>query len=146
MPVSSHFEIEPLILQVINDLALAGLKTVSDETVMAGVKNVAALLPAVILYSGDGQYSQGIDGGVQTETQYWQISVMVKHINASGSATTASDAGQYMTPVLNALVGNQINANFSPLEIVERPVAHYDQGFAEFPIVLKTSFDVGAGA
>jgi hypothetical protein len=40
----------------------------------------------------------------------------------------------------------QLSADFAPLEIVERPAPKYDQGYAEFPIILKTSFDVGAGA
>jgi hypothetical protein len=71
---------------------------------------------------------------------------MVKHVNNTATQTTASEAGSFMTPILNALVGNQINANFAPLEIVERPVANYSEGFAEFPVILKTSFDVGAGA
>ena len=144
MTITSQFEIEPLILAAISALSLSGV-SVNDETAVAGVTNLVGIAPAVILFSGDGQYSQGIDGALQTETQFWQLSVIVKHIKA-GAETTASRAGTIMTPILAALVGVQLSADFAPLEIVERPVAKYEDGYAEFPIILKTSFDVGAGA
>jgi hypothetical protein len=144
--ITSHFEIEPLILAIINGLALTGIKTVGDESVVAGLTSYTGLLPAAILYSGDGSYSDGTVGGIQTETQYWQLSVMVPHIKSNPAGTTASRAGQYFTPVLAALVGQQLTADFAPLEIVERPEPVYLKGYAEFSVILKTSFEVGPNA
>jgi hypothetical protein len=146
MTITSHFQIEPQIIQVINNLALAGLKTVGDETLLAGRKSVLDLLPAAILFTGDGAYSNGTDGKLQTETQYWQLSVMVKHIRGDVNGTTASQAGEYITPILAALVGWVASADFAPLEIVQRIPGEYREGYAEFPFVLKTSFDVGPNA
>lgn len=146
MTITSHFEIEPRIIQIINDLALPGLTTVADETVVAGKTRITDLLPAAILFTGDGSYNNGTDGSVQTETQYWQISILVKHIRGDVNGTTASQAGEFITPILAALVGVQITPDFSPLEIVERLPGRYEAGHAEFPFIFKTSFEVGAGA
>lgn len=147
MSVTSHFEIEPLILQVIRDLDLTGLKTVDDETVVAGNKNILGLLPAVILFTGQGFYSDGTDGGLQTETQYWHLNVIVPHYKGATEKTTASVAGEFITPILKALItGVSLTPNYSPLEAVNRPRGRYEDGMAEFEIMLKTSLDVGAGA
>lgn len=144
MPVASHFEIEPQILQSIRDLSLAGLTTVGDASTVAMVTDITRLCPAVILQAADGQYSIGVDGSVQTETQYWLLSVLVKHHKGTAQ-TTASTAGQFLTPILAELVG-KVYANYAPIEIDERPIPEYNKGYAEFPVVLKTSFDVGGGA
>lgn len=145
MPLTSQFEIEPLILQTIRDLSLVGLNTVADETRVAGITGIESLLPACILFTGPGQYSEGVHGGVQRETQLWQISILVKHVNDGDAVTTASEAGGFMLPILQALVGKQLTADLLPIEIIERPQPVYDRGFAEFPVILQTSFDVVGG-
>jgi len=143
MALTSQFEIEPLIIQAIKDLALTDL-TVEDETAVANLADVSALLPACILFAGPGQYSAGTDGRVQTETQFWQITVLVKHFKTDGVNTTASRAGAFLLPILKELVGKKFNADLKPLEIVDRSQPEYHQGYAQFPVILKTSFNIEA--
>jgi len=143
MAITSQFELEPLIIQTIKDLNLTGLKTVADETEVASTQNLLSLLPAAIVFTGQGLYSNGVDGGIQKEQQYWQLSILVPHIKQANT-TTAAEAGKYITPILQALVGTVYSADFTPIEIVDRPQGIYESGFAEFPIVLKTSFNVEA--
>ncbi len=143
MAIASHFELGPLILAAIEGLALPGLVTVDDETRLAGVSNdLAALLPAAILFAEQGDISEGTDGRVQTEVQFWRVSVIVPHYRraAGDTATTASVAGAYLYPIARALVGQSLHVDFRPLEIVERPAPEYFDGEAVFDLVFKTSF------
>lgn len=142
MAITSHFELGPLILAEINSLALPGLVTVDDETRLAGVTNdLSQLLPAVFLFTGQGEISEGADGRLQTEVQYWRLSVVVPHYRraAGDTATTASVAGGFLYPILQALVGKSLHADFRPLEIVDRPAPEYYEGEAVFDVELKTS-------
>jgi len=143
MALTSQFEIEPLIIQAIKALSLTGL-TVEDETAVANLADVAAMLPACILFTGPGQYSDGAEGRIQTETQLWQITVLVKHFKTDGINTTASKAGAFLLPILKELVGKKFTADLKPMVIIDRPQAEYHQGYAEFPVILKTAFDIEA--
>lgn len=141
--ITSHFELGPLILAEIEGLALPGLVTVDDETRLAGVSNdLDALLPAAILFAEQGDIGEGADGRIQTEVQFWRVSVIVPHYRRAvgDNNTTASVAGAYLHPIARALVGKSLHADFRPIEIVDRPAPDYYDGAAVFDLVLKTSF------
>lgn len=142
--ITSHFELAPLILADITALNLPGLKTVDDETRLAGVVDMGPLVPAVILFTDEGDISDGADGRVQVEVQYWRLSVIVAHYHrpAGDSNTTASIAGGYLYPILQSLVGKSLHADFDPLEIAARPAPDFYDGEAVFDVVLKSRFKI----
>jgi len=87
----------------LQSLNIAGVKTIGSVSLIAGVHNVAAMLPALFVMPGGGQLSPLADGRVQTETQFWQLAVCVKHITDPQDVdTTAKRAGQFATAALAA--------------------------------------------
>lgn len=144
MPLTNHFEAEPLIIQRIKDKAIAGVKTVASASILAGAQDVAQYVPAIFVLPDAGDYiPQVSDGQVQTETQHWQIIVVVKNIRDPLDVnTTAREAGGYMTELLQALVGWKPAQNLHAMAISARPAPFYQPGYGEFPIILNTRFVV----
>ena len=138
-----HFAAEPLIIARLQALNIPTVRTIGSASLLAGLKNITPLLPGIFVMPGAGQMSRGADGRLQTETQYWQMAVCLAHVKDPADAnTTASRAGAIARQALASLVGWSPSAAFRPMELVDRPDPYYDTGYAEFPFVLQTQFDV----
>lgn len=142
MALTNYFEAELLIINRIKALSIAGLNVYSASYI-AGVTNINGLCPFVLVEPADSDISDGAEGRLQEDTQQWQVVVCTTHVkDASDVVTSAQKAGAIILPIMKTLVGWQPSADFKPMVLLGRRQPYYEPGYAEFPFVFETRFNL----
>lgn len=135
------YEAEGLILARLKSTA-AGFRTIASLTRIAGITDIAKLLPAVFVNPETADMTHTITTALpHSEVQRWNLVVVVSHVkDASDAVTTASKAGELIGEVITALSGYALADHFTPITIVGRPEPLYDTGHAEFPVLIEMDY------
>jgi len=126
---------------------VAGLTTVGNPSLLAGLRDIGPLLPACIVMPGAGE---PVDAGKSavaplSEAQDWDVVIIVAHqATKAADGQTETIAGGFMTAVLKALQGKKISSQQRLGFVYQgRSAPNYGVGYAEFPLTFSTQAVVG---
>lgn len=111
--------------------------TVCNPSKIAGLKNLAGLLPACIVVPNKSVIDSEIENSqFVVEEQSWDLVIIVTH--QRGEATTETLAGDLMQRCINSLSNFNAGTGFiRPFQYAGRPEPAYSEGYAEFTLQFK---------
>lgn len=134
------FALEQLIIDRIKE-QVAGLNTVGNPSVLAGVRDLGPLLPACLVIPGAGSFvNTTCVGPAPEEEQTWNIIILVPHQHkAYADGLTETFAGEFMLGIFNALHDWKSATVYQRMPFMyqgrDQPI--YDTGYAEFPMLFS---------
>lgn len=142
--------LQPLIIDRIRRQT-QGFVTISNASVLAGLRDIGPLLPACIVQPGAGEPSD--NSGVLMpflEVQDWDATIIVAHQSSQRDhGQTEQVAGCLMQAVVQALHRwsvEQPAMQHQPFRYTGRDLPYYSAGYAEFTLHFGVKAVIGAAS
>lgn len=128
---------------------VAGLTTVSNASVLAGLRELGPLLPACIVHPGAGEPTA--NSGYRLpflENQEWDVTVIVAHqATDSQDGLTERIIGDFLLAIVKAVHDwspGLPRAQHQPFRYLGRDVPVYSAGYAEFTLHFAAKAVIGS--
>jgi len=124
-----------------------GFTTISNPSVLAGLRDIGPLLPACLVIPGAGNpIEQKVPALPTVEGQEWDVVIIVAHQHTEAvDGLTEQIAGTFMSNIIGALHGWKTGVTPQKLGFIyagrDRPA--YGIGYAEFTMTFSANFVVG---